>query len=384
MRTEVGILARMPETAQPLALLRVYAAGATDLGQSRQHNEDAILVRNDLGLYLLADGAGGQNAGNVASALATTTVAHYFEETHEASKAQPTHDELGLSTAARRLARAIQAANREIIAIAKTHNNYHGMGTTIVAAFAQPELAQLHVGHVGDSRCYRLRDARLEALTDDHSLANDVLELRPDLDDAVLGRLPKHVITRALGMGEPMRVAMRTHAVIPGDRFLLCSDGLTNTLSDEEIGDVLRSSRSPEEAVQLLLDLANAAGADDNLAVVIANFDLSPGVSAFPRRGSAAPRKRPSSRAVTDASSPEIVIVGMETLDDELGAQIHVVPSETSSPNLLSAMGSFVSPLRPPRVPTRTGAPTCSKCGRAIENRGLVCGHCGTPREVKA
>jgi len=385
----------MQET-RATAAFKVLAAGAADIGRVRQHNEDAVLVRSDLNLYVLADGAGGQNAGNVASALATTSIAHFFEGTQPEAATAPTFDELGLSNAAKRLSRAIQAANKEIVAIAKTHNNYHGMGTTVVAGYAQPDLGLFHVGHVGDSRCYRLRDARLERLTDDHSLANDVLELRPDLPREAMDKLPHNVITRALGMGETLRVTMRTHVVVPGDKFILCSDGLTDALSEEDINDVLRVAKAPDEATKILIGMANEAGAEDNVAALVVMFELAPGVSTFPRRVPSAP-PRPKVRMapqVTEVSAPEIVILGVETMDDE-SPQIHVVPAESSSPNLLGALGNFVGPLRPktnpPPVPRPSSstmkaakdAPTCAKCGKTIENRGLVCPHCGTPREVK-
>ncbi|MEO7096578.1 MAG: protein phosphatase 2C domain-containing protein [Polyangiales bacterium] len=384
----------MPETARSIVPLRILAAGATDIGKVRQHNEDAILVRPDLQLYLVADGAGGHNAGNVASALAATSVGHYFEATAADPRLANPLDELNLSPAARRLSRAIQMANREIIEIAKTRNNYHGMGTTIAAVSGQPELGVIHVAHVGDSRVYRIREARIEQLTADHSLANDVLEQRPDLPEEVGHKLPRKVVTRALGMEEALRVSVRTHQIIPGDKYLICSDGLTGALDDDDLSDVIRVAKTPEEGVKLLIDMANEAGAEDNLAAVVIMIELTPGVSTFPRRNvssssivipRAKPRRSPSSPI--DASSPEIVIVGVEMLEDDSSAQFHVVPADTSSPNLLSALGNFVGPLRPrpkstpPPIPSLT-RPTCARCGKLIENAGLVCPHCGTPREL--
>lgn len=376
--------------ARATAPFKVQAAGATDIGRVRLHNEDSVLVRADLHLYVVADGAGGENAGNVASALATTRIAHFFEATHAESKEAPIFDEIGLYVAAKRLSRAIQAANREIVGIAKTNNNYHGMGTTVVAGSAQPDLGLFHVGHVGDSRCYRLRDARLERLSDDHSLAQDVLELRPDVPAEALKALPSNVITRALGMSETLRVSIRSHVVVPGDRFLLCSDGLTDALNESDVGDVLRVAKAPEEASRILVDMANQAGAEDNLAAVVVMFDLAPGVSSFPRTPPSAPartKRVKTAPQVTEVSAPEIVILGVETLDEE-SPQIHVVPAESSSPNLLGAIGNFVGPLRPKSSPPTSAAkskdaPTCAKCGKPIANRGLVCPFCGTPRDVK-
>src|SRR5580698_2632335 len=156
------------------ALLAV-GAGATDIGQ-RDHNEDHVLLRPELGLFLLADGAGGHNAGNVASALATTTVANVFETSAASLAGRPEIDEFGLWTMGRRLATAIHRANAEVSDIAKKSAKYQGMGTTIVAAAFSSDGDFVHVAHVGDSRCYRMRGGFLEVLTVDHSLLVDILE----------------------------------------------------------------------------------------------------------------------------------------------------------------------------------------------------------------
>ena len=372
----------MPESLRPIVPLKVSAAGATDIGRVRDHNEDAVLLRPDVQLFVLADGAGGHNAGNVASALAVTSLAHFWEATQQEALEKPRVGALGIATAARRLSRAIQQANREIVEIAKTSNKYQGMGTTIVAAAFDPQAGLLHLAHVGDSRCYRMREGRLESLTEDHSLANDVLELRPDLPDAVMARLPRNVITRALGMAEAVRASIRTLHVAPGDRYLLCSDGITGALEDEDIEGAMRVAKGCDEAVRLLIDMANESGAEDNLAAVVIALELSPGVSSFPRRSSQPsmrarkPRPAPPTDAAKgEASSPEIVIVGTDGLDDDESARIHVVPADSSSPNLLSALGSFAGPLRQ--------KPVCARCGTSIDNGALVCPRCGTPRELR-
>jgi hypothetical protein len=177
--------------------------------------------------------------------------------------------------------------------------------------------------------------------------------------------------------------------------------------------------KAPEEVVKILIDMANQAGAEDNLAAIVITCDLAPGVSSFPRRPPSSPPRakfKPKAPHPADLSAPEIVILGVETLDDER-PQIHVVPAESSSPNLLGALGTFVGPLRPKTNPPASGkpagaqapipttpgvgdpapatgktsqrmkavanAPTCAKCGKPIDNLGLVCPYCGTPREVK-
>ena len=344
-------------------------AGATDIGQ-RSHDEDHVLIRPELGLFLLADGAGGHNAGNVASALATTTVANVFETSATALADRPELDDLGLWTVARRLAAAIRRANAEIIEVAKKTAKYQGMGTTIVALAFSPEGDVVHVAHVGDSRCYRLRAGMVEAITVDHSLVVDVLEMYPDADDDLLARMPKHVVTRALGMEENVRVSARSLRTVPGDVYVLCSDGLSDVLDEWRIEEVLAEAGTPEQHVRALIDAALAAGAQDNVAVVVVSC----------RETDVAPKRRPSARppvAIPPAmrgvmgSAPEIIIVGVET---------HVVPMESASATLLDALGRF-SRLRQPSVP-EVGQPKptrCADCGQPLERGATKCPTCGTP-----
>ncbi len=357
--------------------LRILAAGATDAGKVRLHNEDAVLVRPDLGLYLVADGAGGQNAGNVASMLAIASVAHHYESTAPVARTMAPIGELAISNSARRLSRAVQSANREVIEVARTRNSYQGMGTTLVALAFSTDLTRMDLAHVGDSRCYRLRGERLEQLTEDHSLANDILEQRPDLDDAIVRKLPRNVITRAVGMGDPLRTSLRQLGVAPGDRYLLCSDGITACLDDTTISDLLRISKTPDEAVRTLLETCNEGGAPDNLAAVVVDVVPPPGPAMFPPH-TYTPKNAPKARLVRDhdESAPEIVIMGNE--QDE--GSFRVVPAETSSPNLLEALGDYAAPLRKkPAIPRPTSPDTCRACGQAM-GHALACPHCAAPR----
>ena len=162
------------------APLTLKAAGRTDIGRRRQHNEDVVLVREDLGLFVVADGAGGHNAGEVASALAARSMENYFGATIRATHAAPEFNRLGMPNGARRLSAAVHKANRDVVEIARTSAKHRGMGTTVVAAYFSPRSGLMHVAHVGDSRCYRMRDGDFELLTQDHSLLTDVLEQRPD------------------------------------------------------------------------------------------------------------------------------------------------------------------------------------------------------------
>jgi serine/threonine protein phosphatase PrpC len=283
-----------PSRARPL--LRTTAAGDTHIG-GRDHNEDTILMRPDLDLFLVADGAGGHNAGNIASALATTTVAHHFEKTATEIQKAPAYDEMGLSTQARRLATAFQRANQEILDVASSSDRRRGMGTTLVACHFDLAHASLVLGHVGDSRCYRLREGRLELLTKDHTLVNDVLELRPDIDRHSAAQLPRNVITNALGMDVTVRVSVGTHELVPGDRYLLCSDGLTDEVDDGQIAQALQIGSSPDEQVRLLIDLATDGGSRDNIAALVVAVGLAPGVGRLPERPVPPRRSYPEHRS---------------------------------------------------------------------------------------
>ena len=223
----------------------------------------------------MADGAGGHNAGEVASALAVTSVANYFEATKRESSRPGEGTAFGLYRGERRLGAAVQKANRDIIEIANAVNQHRGMGTTIVALSFSPESGTIYVAHVGDSRCYRLRGDTLEQLTQDHSLLVDVLELRPDIDDDTLARLPTNVITRALGMEPNVRVAIRSHQPNVGDKYLLCSDGLTNSLTHEQIAELLGQAAPLTDIVEALIEQANREGGDDNIAAIV--LDCQPG-----------------------------------------------------------------------------------------------------------
>jgi PPM family protein phosphatase len=289
----------------------VVAAGATDTGQGRDQNEDAVLLSPDLDLFVVADGTGG--AGVMASTIATTTIAESFRETRPPptlplpGAALPDRDAFGLYYVARRLVSAIQKANLAIHARRKSAPELDAIGTTVVAAAATPGSGVLHVAHVGDSRCYRYRGGELEQLTDDHSLLNDILETRPDVEDTVLARLPQNVVTRGLGMEVTVRVSIKSYPMRSRDRYILCSDGLSDTVSPDHIAEVLRRQTSPRKTTRALIDLANANGAQDNIAVIVIQC----------KQG--APAKRPSFRpkrgAVTvppagvhEGSEPEIHI----------------------------------------------------------------------------
>jgi protein phosphatase len=253
---------------------RPVAAAVTDVGRQRKHNEDHVLVKPELGLFVVADGMGGHNAGNVASALATTSIHNFFEATQFGDLPGPIPaDEIDLQPEARRVVAGVRKANHDVFLISSTHAQHQGMGSTVVAAYVSHETDQIHVGHVGDSRCYRIRDGEIEQLTKDHSLINDALALKPDLSQDELARLPKNIITRALGMKDAVKVDIRSEHVHVGDIFLLCSDGLSGMVSEAQILDVFEFTQEPREACELLVSLANEAGGTDNISALIIRIE---------------------------------------------------------------------------------------------------------------
>lgn len=284
-------------------MLRLHAAGATDIAQ-RKLNEDAFVILDNLGLCVVADGAGGHNGGEVASALAVRSISNYFEATDLDARDQPELDRFGLSTSARRLSAAVHKANRDVTEISQSHREHRGMGTTVVATHFSPHAGLVHIANVGDSRCYRLRAGHLEQLTQDHNLLTDVMEVRPDLDDYQLSRLPRSVITRALGVSVELRVSMRSFGVLAGDRYLLCSDGLTGPLTTSTIAELLAADGAAEAVAQSLVDEAVLGGGKDNVTALVVNCYGGP-ASALP----------PPLTQVDREADPELLILGVEEID---------------------------------------------------------------------
>ncbi|HWL89403.1 MAG TPA: protein phosphatase 2C domain-containing protein, partial [Polyangiaceae bacterium] len=263
----------MPSLAAPI---HIRSASATHTGR-REVNEDAALVRPDLDLFVLADGAGGQGAGDVASQLAIEAIASAFEASGEGREERADIDAFGLYVDARRLASAIQQANRAVMERAKGEKSPQPMGTTVVAVLPRASYGAIHVAHVGDSRCYRWREGMLELMTEDHSLLHDVLETWPDMADDVLKKLPRNVVTRALGMLEHLRVTVRTLDLHAGDRYLLCTDGITEALAPHRLGLLLGGAKSADEAADALVGAARDAGARDNITALVVICDPGEG-----------------------------------------------------------------------------------------------------------
>jgi protein phosphatase len=352
--------------------LVVAAAGRADVGRKRAHNEDSILVRPDLGLFLVADGAGGHAAGEVASRMCVGVIAEFFEATQAEWSTKPAYDDFGLSTGERRLSRAVKKANHAIVEAAGASRQHKGMGTTVVAASVSPASGLVHVAHVGDSRCYRLRGGYLECMTQDHSLMQDILELRPDLDDEALAKVPSNVITRALGADANVRVSVHSRRLDASDRYLLCSDGLWGSLSGNELARWLSEARTPEHAVETLIASANAAGGDDNIGAVVffcGGKNVSSPVPSRPKPGRA---PRPSGKNNREESVPEILVLGIEEMD--LPAAGTPQSHERSKPAPPPA-----DPVTTVSIDVEPEVDICRVCQSRFDTE--FCPFCGTRRE---
>ena len=243
--------------------MRAIAAGLSDVGKQRVHNEDRFILLPEFSVYVVADGMGGHQSGEVASRMAASTIAAYFRNLDGSVRRAP----------GERLRAAVSHANARIFARADDSRAHRGMGTTVVAAAFSCDSGDVYVAHAGDSRCYRLRGTTFEQLTRDHSLVSDALLERPDLSPSDLAYLPKNVITRALGIGPTVDVDLRVDHAEPGDVYLLCSDGLHSLVSDEEIVQLLEDYPVLTEACAALVSRANAAGGKDNITAVLVRIE---------------------------------------------------------------------------------------------------------------
>jgi protein phosphatase len=253
--------------------MRITAAGLTDVGLQRDHNEDAFSCLEQYRLYLVADGMGGHQSGEVASMMAADSVRSFFEATEKEDATWPFPIDPNLTLAENRLSAAIKMANKQIFERSISDHSLQGMGTTIVGVLLSPEKRLAYVAHVGDSRAYRIRGGEVTLLTRDHSLINDYLMMMPDMPKEAMDVLPKNVITRALGMQDSVVVDLATEEIQEGDRFVLCSDGLSGQVSDERIGEVVDANQSLEECARILVKESNDAGGEDNVTVVVVAID---------------------------------------------------------------------------------------------------------------
>jgi PPM family protein phosphatase len=237
-------------------------AWRTDRGLVREHNEDSVAVAPELGLLIVADGIGGANAGDVASRTAAEVITDQFRG-HSPTVASQEE--------ARLLAQeAVVAANKAVWAMAQRTPRYAGMGTTVVLGFVGP--SWMVFAHVGDSRLYRLRDAKLQQLTKDHSFIQEVVDqgFFPSLADAQRYGVKENILTRGLGTSPQVVVDSAAVALQQNDLFLFCTDGLTGMVADDVLARVMVTDGDDlDKLAAVLIDLACARGGVDNITVAL-------------------------------------------------------------------------------------------------------------------
>jgi len=247
--------------------MRIRYAAKTDQGLKRNHNEDYFCLIEEEQLFLVADGMGGHACGEVASKMAADVVREFFARTRDEDVTWPYKMDHTLSVLENRLNVAIRLANKKIHESASKDVRLSGMGTTVVIGQVADD--RFYVAHVGDSRCYRVRDGQVKQLTRDHSLLEDYKEARPGMSDEEQRKFPhKNVITRALGMRDTVQVDIASEEIRDGDIFLMCSDGLSGMVSDVTLPEYLKVDCDLDAAVNKLVAAANAAGGTDNITVL--------------------------------------------------------------------------------------------------------------------
>jgi len=251
-------------------VVRITSCGITDVGMKRQRNEDNYLINDELRLFVVADGMGGHAGGEYASQIAVTTVEEVLsnirDERHFEDNGRATRDML----LQEKLKYAIRLAGKRIYERAQEDTEFRGMGTTALVLYVTDDAG--YVAHVGDSRCYRARADTVEQLTEDHSLVNEQIKAGLINRDAAKSHKLRNIITRSLGYQEEVEIDTQVLTLERGDQYLLCSDGLSNLVEDNELLDMLHQN-SFQEGARKLVDLANRRGGDDNITCVIARVD---------------------------------------------------------------------------------------------------------------
>ncbi len=242
--------------------------GVSDTGRIREHNEDTIGTDGDIGLVVLADGMGGYKAGEVASGITVRTVMSLLKDAVDREDLSLHDDEMGLSRPGILLRDAIQRANKLIYQTAKTQTHCEGMGTTVVAGLFFDD--KLTIAHVGDSRLYRFRTGKLEQVTRDHSLLQELIARGFYTPEEAQRAAAKNYVTRALGVEATVDVEVTEVPVHKEDLYLLCSDGLSDMVEDDDIQLTINTFGANLEtlAKQLIL-LSNDNGGRDNVSVVL-------------------------------------------------------------------------------------------------------------------
>ena len=258
-----------PTNKNPAFKGKIRVVSATDNGSVREHNEDAAAADMDLGLIVLADGMGGYNAGEVASELAIKTIMNLTREGLDPEARGEIDEQSGLMRQSIVLRNAVARANKIIWQTAQSQPQCKGMGTTVVACLFHDD--RISIAHVGDSRLYRLRDDQFEQLTLDHSLLQELVDRGFYSQEEAQRSTNRNYVTRALGVEAAVEVEVQEEPVREGDLFVLCSDGLTDMVEDEDIHLTINTFNANLKTVaEQLVELANQNGGRDNITVSMA------------------------------------------------------------------------------------------------------------------
>lgn len=238
----------------------------TDSGRARENNEDSVAFDDGTGLCVLADGMGGYNAGEIASGMATAFIKSEMSRWLSEAGRQAKFKEIR-----RALEICVDNANRSVFNAANSNRHYQGMGTTLVVAVFQD--SRLILGHIGDSRCYRMRAGHFEQITKDHSLLQEQMDAGLLTPEQAATSSYKNLVTRALGVDDTVLLELHEHEVQPGDLYVLCSDGLSDMVDDVEIASIVDSDRAMSQKVDLLVEAANEHGGRDNISVLLVQVE---------------------------------------------------------------------------------------------------------------
>jgi PPM family protein phosphatase len=250
---------------------RIEVAGETNIGRKRNHNEDNFAILADFGLFIVADGMGGHASGEVASKMSVDALQEFFSQTAEdPERTWPYKMDRSKGYEENRLITGIKLANLRIYETAQRDTRRRGMGTTFCGLFTAND--GIYVAHVGDSRVYRYRDNKLEMLTEDHSLLNDYIKMKRLTEEEIANFPHKNVIVRALGMKDTVKVDTRFEVPVLNDTYLLCSDGLSGPVTDEEIAQILHEHKDIKAATTRLIEKANENGGPDNITCVLVRW----------------------------------------------------------------------------------------------------------------
>ena len=246
--------------------MKVHSAGLTDVGRRRDNNEDSFYNDDEVGLYIVADGMGGHRAGEVASSTVVSSVKDYMEAFHTSPVAKEA-SESNMSPAATAVCHSIELANRVVYQLSQDQGSYKGMGSTAAVTYFFRDT--LVTANVGDSRIYLIRQDEIEQLTQDHTLLAEHMRKNPDWDPNSASIPMKHILVRAVGIHEAVEADVYEMQSLPGDLILMCSDGLTDMLSDQEIHQAVLEGGELPEVCDRLVSMANERGGLDNITAVL-------------------------------------------------------------------------------------------------------------------